>query len=73
MKNSLINTTAPTSVATTVPTRMSRSTTWESSCPITPSSSTRFIVASSPSVTATEECSGLRPVANAFGACSGIT
>ena len=30
-------------------------------------------MSSSPWVTAIEECSGSRPVANAFGACSGTT
>ena len=72
-KNSLISTTVPTSVATTVPTRMSRSRTWLSSWATTPSSSTRFIMSSRPWVTAIDECSGSRPVANAFGACSGTT
>ena len=44
---------------------------WAISCPITPSSSTRFIVSSRPCVTATWLCSGSRPVAKAFGALSG--
>ena len=70
---SAIRTTAPTSVATIVPSRMSRSRTCDISCATTPSSSTRFIMSSSPCVTAIEECSGSRPVANALGACSGTT
>ena len=69
--NSASRTTTPTSVATTVPSRMSRSRTCDISCPMTPSSSTRFIMSSRPCVTAIDECSGSRPVANAFGACSG--
>src|SRR5919109_620718 len=73
MKNSDSRTAAPTNVATTVPTRMSRSATCAISCPSTPSSSTRFIVSSSPCVTARWLCSGSRPVANAFGAASGTT
>ena len=63
MKNSESSTAAPTRVATMVPSRMSRSTTWDISWAITPSSSTRFIMASRPSVTAIDECSGSRPVA----------
>jgi hypothetical protein len=73
MKNSDIRTAAPTTVATTVPIKMSRSRTCDISCPITPSSSTRFMMSSNPWVTATDECSGFRPVAKAFGACSGTT
>ena len=73
MKNSDISTTAPTSVATIVPSRMSRSRMCDSSWATTPSSSTRFIVSRSPLVTATCEWSGSRPVAKAFGACSGTT
>ncbi len=73
MKTSDINTAAPTTVATTVPIKMSRSRMWDISWPITPSSSTRFIVSSRPWVTAIDECLGSRPVAKALGAASGTT
>jgi hypothetical protein len=53
--------------------RMSRFLMWASSCAMTPSSSSWFISSSKPAVTATDELLGLRPVAKAFGACSGIT
>ncbi len=39
---------------------------------MTPSSSTRFIIPSSPVVTAIAACRGLRPVAKAFGAGSSM-
>ena len=52
--------------------RMSRLRMWASSCEITPrssSSESSFVI---PLVTATAECFGLRPVANAFGCSCGI-
>ena len=67
------NETAPAIVAAIEPIRMSRWRTWESSCARTPASSASFIRSSSPSVTATAACCGLRPVAKAFGWRSGIT
>ena len=45
----------------------------ESSCAITPSTSCGSSRRQRPSVTATAECFGLRPVANAFGMSVGIT
>jgi hypothetical protein len=68
-----ISATTPTSVAVSVPTSMSLFLMWESSCASTPSSSTRLVISNSPVVTATDEFSGLRPVANALGAGSSIT
>src|SRR4030042_801304 len=46
---------------------------WAISWPTTPSSSSRFILSSSPRVTASAACWGSRPVANAFGALSSMT
>ena len=51
--------------------RMSRCRTCEISCASTPRSSSWFTTWSRPWVTATAACSGLRPVANAFGCCGG--
>ena len=47
--------------------RMSRLATWESSCASTPRSSRSSRICRMPRVTATDACSGFRPVANAFG------
>ncbi len=46
---------------------------WLISCATTPCNSSRLNFSRSPLVTATIECSGERPVANAFSACEGIT
>ena len=50
-------------VAATELVRMSRFSTCPNSCATTPSSSRSFINCRIPAVKATEECSGLRPVA----------
>src|SRR5207245_1974977 len=67
---SCISATAPTSAASVVMRRTSRFFTWPSSWAITPCSSSRVQRSSSPRVTATWECSGSVPVANAFGSGS---
>ena len=64
---------APAIVAAIEEMRMSRWSTWVISCARTPFSSSRSMVRSNPSVTATAACWGLRPVANALGWASGIT
>ena len=64
---------APPIVAAIVPTRVSRFLTCASSCARTPSSSVSSSSCRMPSVAATAACSGLRPVANALGDCSGMT
>src|SRR5581483_5083772 len=61
------------SIAATELVRMSRCSTCPSSCATTPSISVSFINCRIPVVNATEACDGLRPVANAFGDCSGIS
>ena len=61
---------APAIVAETVEIRMSRCLTCASSWAITPRNSLALRIRSSPVVAATAACSGLRPVANAFGASS---
>ena len=53
--------------------RMSRLRTWLISWASTPRNSSHVITCSMPSVTATAACSGLRPVANVLGCCSGLT
>ena len=53
--------------AATEETRMSRFATWDSSWARTPRSSRSSRICRMPRVTATAACSGLRPVANAFG------
>jgi long-chain acyl-CoA synthetase len=58
---------APAMVAATVMSSMSRFLMCASSWAITPSSSSPPITPSSPSVTHTTACAGLRPVANALG------
>jgi hypothetical protein len=58
---------APASVAVTVIVSVSRCATWASSCAITPDTSSRVSVLSSPVVAQTAAFFGLRPVANAFG------
>ena len=63
----------PTMVATISRSRVSWFLTWLSSWEITPSSSSRFIISNSPVVTVTAACSGLSPVANAFGEGSSTT
>ena len=65
--------TAPTSAATIVITRTSRLRMWLISWATTPCSSSRSSVSSRPRVTASDACSGSRPVANAFGSASGTT
>jgi hypothetical protein len=64
---------APAIVAAIDAIRMSRFLMCASSWATTPSTSSSLISSRSPRVTATAECDGLRPVANAFGACSGRT
>ena len=49
--------------------RMSRFVTWDSSWARTPRSSRSSRICRMPCVTATDACSGLRPVANALGCC----
>ena len=61
---------APATVAATVIVSVSRFLMWASSCAITPASSSRLRNRTKPVVTATAECSGLRPVAKAFGCAS---
>src|SRR5947208_2952380 len=58
---------APAKVAATDITRISRFRTWETSWARTPRSSSSVSIERMPSVTATTACSGLRPVAKAFG------
>jgi hypothetical protein len=58
---------APAMVALMVEIRMSRWATWASSCAITPRSSRSVSTRMMPVVAATAACSGLRPVAKAFG------
>ena len=53
--------------------RMSRLRTWEISCASTPEISSQVRYCMSPSLTHTAACSGLRPVANAFGWGFGAT
>src|SRR5439155_443379 len=53
--------------------RMSRCSTWPSSCATTPSISLSDISFRIPTVKATEACAGLRPVAKALGDSSGIS
>ena len=60
-------------VALMVEIRMSRCCTWASSCAITPRSSRGVSRRRIPVVAATAACSGLRPVAKAFGCGSGET
>ena len=60
------------STAAKLPMRMSRFFTWPSSWARTASSSGRLRMRMMPSVTATTACSGLRPVAKAFGVSSGM-
>ncbi len=61
---------APAIVAEIVEIRMSRCFTCASSCAITPRISRSDSTRRMPVVAATAACSGLRPVANAFGASS---
>ncbi|MNR16820.1 hypothetical protein D3C85_1334490 [compost metagenome] len=61
---------APAIVAAMVEVRMSRCFTCASSCAITPRSSRSDSTRRMPVVAATAACSGLRPVAKAFGASS---
>ena len=63
----------PIIVVTTRSNRTSKFLTWLISCANTPSSSSRFMIWSSPVVTVTEAWFGSRPVANAFGLGSLIT
>ena len=63
---------APAIVALMVDSRMSRCLTCASSCAITPRNSRALSARMMPVVAATAACSGLRPVANAFGASSSI-
>ena len=59
-------------VAATELMRMSRFFTWASSWAMTPASSSSVSSRMIPSVAATAACSGLRPVAKAFGEASGM-
>ena len=63
---------APAIVALMVEIRMSRCLTCASSCAITPRNSRSLSSCTMPVVAATAACCGLRPVANALGACSSI-
>ena len=58
-------------IAAIVSTRMSRFAMCANSCASTPRTWSRGRCRSRPSVTATAECFGLRPVANAFGCSDG--
>ena len=60
-------------IAAIVVTSTSRLRMCESSWAITPRTCSRGMSATRPSVTATAECCGLRPVANALGCCDGMT
>jgi hypothetical protein len=63
----------PTMTPTISENRMSRLRTCESSCAITPCSSSRSSFSSSPVVIAIDACFGSRPVAKALGAVSSMT
>ena len=63
---------SPDSTTTTEDMRISLFPIWDSSWAITPSSSFLLSLANAPSVTATAECLGFRPVAKAFICWPGI-
>ena len=67
------NVIVPTNVAAIVLIKISRFFICESSCAITPSSSSRFNIFIIPVVTATAPLSGFLPVAKAFGVGLSIT
>ena len=59
-------------IAAIVETSMSRFLMWANSCASTPFTCSGGRCCRRPAVTATAACSGLRPVANAFGCSDGI-
>ena len=66
-----------TTLPSITPAMVMKRTSWFLTCPIswaiTPCSSSRLRRFNNPEVTATQELSGLRPAANAFGTSSSIT
>ena len=72
-KKSAIRAIMPTSTPTSMAKRMSKLRTCDISWAITPWSSSRLIISSSPAVTAIDACCGSRPVAKALGAGSLMT